>query len=46
MDLADWPHFFVKAIVGLGIDKVVGLAISEAILIGINIVIDFSRLSL
>ena len=46
MDLASQPQLFVRAIMGLGIDEMVGLAIGGAILTGTNIAIGFSELSL
>ena len=46
VDLADQPHFFVGAVMGLGISGAVSLAIGGAVLIGTDIAIGFSRLSL
>ena len=46
VDLADRSHFFVRAAVGLIISGAVGLAIGGAILIGTNIAIGSSGLSL
>ena len=46
VDLADWPYFFIGAIVGLAIGGAVGLAINGAILTGADIAVGFFRLSL
>ena len=46
IDLISQSHFFVKAIMGLNISGVVSLAISRAVLTGMNIAIGFSELSL
>ena len=46
MDLANWPRFFVRAAVGLAIDRAVGLAIGEAVLTKIDVAVGFSGLSL
>ena len=41
VDLAGQPCFFVRAVVGLGIGKTVGLAIDGAILMGTDIAVGF-----
>ena len=46
MDLADQPHFFVGAAMGLGIGGVVGPAIDGAVSIGIDVVAGSFGLSL
>ena len=46
VDLTSQLHFFIGAIMGLGIGKMVDLAISKAILMGINIVVGFFKLFL
>ena len=46
MNLAGWPRFFVGAAVGLGIGRAVGLAIGKAVLIGTDVAVGFSELSL
>ena len=46
IDLASQPHFFIRAVVGLGIDKIVGLAIGGTILTETNVAISFFGLSL
>ena len=40
------PRFFVEAAVGLAIGGAVGLAIGEAVLMGTDIAVGFSGLSL
>ena len=40
-----WPHFcFIGVVVNLNIDKVIGLAIDRAVLMGRKITISFSKL--
>ena len=46
VDLASQSHFFIEAAMGLGIGRVIGLVISRAILIGTDIIVGFSRLSM
>ena len=46
VDLAGRPYFFVSAAVGLSISEVMDLAIGGDILIGTNVTISFSGLSL
>ena len=46
VNLADWPCFFIRTAVGLGIGGVVGLTISGAVLIRMDITIGFFELSL
>ena len=46
VDLAGWSRFFVGATMGLGIDRMVELAIGKVILTGINITVGFSGLFL
>ena len=45
-DLAGWPRFFIGVTMGLDINGVVSLAIGKAILIGTDIIVGFSELSL
>ena len=44
--LADQLRFFVRVTVSFAIGRAVGLAVGEAVLIGTNIAIGFSWLSL
>ena len=46
VDLADWLRFFIGAVVSLGIDKAVNLAIGRAISMKTNIAVGFFGLSL
>ena len=46
VDLTDWPRFYIRAAIGLGIDKVVGLAIGGTISTGTDIAVGFFGLSL
>ena len=46
VDLADQPRFFVRATMGLGISKVVSLAIGKAVSTGTDVAIGFSGLFL
>ena len=46
INLAGRPHFFVRAAMGLGIEKAVNLAIGKAILTETDITISFSELFL
>ena len=46
VDLVNRPHFFIKAVMGLDISKVVCLAISRVVLMETNIAIGFFGLSL
>ena len=46
VDLAGRPRFFIRAVIGLGISRVVGLAIGGAVLIGTDVAIGFSELFL
>ena len=46
MDLASRLRFFIGAAMGLGIGRIVGLAIGGAILTGIDVAIGFFKLSL
>ena len=44
--LAGWPRFFIGAAMGLTIGGAMGLAIGGAVLMGTNVAVGFSRLSL
>ena len=46
MNLASQLYFFIRAAMGLDISRVIGLAISKAVLIRTNVAIDFSGLFL
>ena len=46
VDLAGQPRFFIRAAVGLSIDRVMGKAIDRAVSIRINIAIDFFEIVL
>ena len=46
MDLANWPRFFIGAVMGLGISGTVDLAIGGAVLTGMDVTIGFFGLSL
>ena len=46
IDFAGQLYFFVKATIGLGINKAVDLAINKVISIGTDVVIGFFRFSL
>ena len=46
VNLVSQPHFFIRAAIGLVIIKMIGLAISRAILTGTDVAIGFSKLFL
>ena len=46
INLANRPHFFIRAAMGLGIGRAVGLAIGGAVLTGTDVAVGFSGLVL
>ena len=46
MDLTGKPHFIIGIAMSLGLGRMVGLAINEAISIETDIIVNFSELSL